>query len=505
MKYYHSYMDRQEISPERHQKLVDLEKPRKTPSRAWTRYGALAAWARYGALAACAVLILGAGAWALSANPGAQTDVGPHDTAPAPAAAQTEKPGPLQPDDAQAQAADGCDVAPTFVVHSWVPDDPMSFYVMPAINYQDVSYPPEVSASRAFAPGSFVVDLTLEDVQKLFWGPDGVPEACQTGTGRQDLPWALFWDGYALNGYAWYDGQGQFTELTIHGVKGESIFTLELRLGALPFSCLAFPDREASDVFGTPVTGWSWVHEVYRGQPPVYACGSEFMTGNNIGVRFENQNCGIDTEDRMSGERWFNALFVRQVLTGDGGLHLDHLMTYDDIPAWRDAAFDSLDQARQEADFAPYLPVAEPKGYNAYTGNKNFFARLSYQEGQQNMLFVRWSRGYDDVEVCVRFPEGDWSDSYEPVDINLPESYDTRLYAIPWWDTVPEEYRAGFYDVTFRAEDMTLAVVEARQIPRDTGGEGFRFNVLHPSGVVVSYYCNGVTAQEVWEMVENTL
>ena len=33
----------------------------------------------------------------------------------------------------------------------------------------------------------------------------------------------------------------------------------------------------------------------------------------------------------------------------------------------------------------------------------------------------------------------------------------------------------------------------------------FRFNVLHPNGVVVGYSCDGMTAQQVWELVKETL
>ncbi|MDE7054543.1 MAG: hypothetical protein K2O84_06960, partial [Oscillospiraceae bacterium] len=118
----------------------------------------------------------------------------------------------------------------------------------------------------------------------------------------------------------------------------------------------------------------------------------------------------------------FNALFVRQALTVGGGLYLDHLMINEAIPAWREETFDTLAQARQEADFAPYLPTAEPSGYG------EFYGRLSYQEGAQNMLFVRWNQGYDNVEVAVYRGE---NHSYNLADPARPETYDLRLYPIP--------------------------------------------------------------------------
>ena len=495
MKYYRSYMDRQKISVETHEKIMNLDVPRKAPHRPW---------AKYATLAACVVLIAGIGAWRLFPNlvPGPEADSPAAVITPAPE--QTAVVEPPQASEAQPiEPPDG------FVVNSPAEGDKLEFPMVPEISYQDISYTSELEASRAFTPGAFTVDLTMEDIQGIFWGPEGKPEPKHPKMEQGDLPWTLFWDGYTVHGYAWYDGQGQLTELTIWGEKERASFTLELRLGALPFSCVVDPDRETSQFNGVEIIGWSRVYDRDGDGLIDYICGSEFMTDNNIGVRFENRNSsmraeyGGSSDMELGGSCTFNALFVRQALAG--GLHLDHLMTADHIPAWRDEKFDTLEQARQETDFAPYLPESEPEGYSAYTGNKDFSARLSYQEGHQNTLFVRWSQGYDNVEVEVYFQEGTNTAHFKPVDINVPESYDTRLYAIPWCDSVPEEYQANFYSVTFRAEDMSLDTVKAREVPHDTGGVSFHFSVLHSNGVVVRYSCNGITAQQVWELVRETL
>lgn len=485
MRYYRSYMDRQEVSAGTHERLMNLRTERRAPRRPW---------AKYGALAACAVLIAGAGAWGLRPGPAPKPEGGPP-----PAAVST--PAPIE-----SEAADRpqIDDSQGFVVHSPAEEDPVNFFYMPGISFPDITGAPQADASRAFAPGSFTAELTMEDVQKIFWGPEGVPEAYSTEIGRQDLPWALFWDGYTVQGTAWYDGQGQLTELTIWGEKGRASFTLELRLGALPFTCCVDMSRDdaVSEFNGVEITGWSQVYDRDGDGETDYICGSEFMTDSGAGVRFVSRNNGR-TEDGVDGESWFNTLFVRQALTG--GLCLDHLMTAEHVPAWRDERFDTLEQARQEAEFAPYLPTAEPEGYGAYSGNKEFYGHLSYQEGNQNMLFVRWTRGYDSVEVAVCLPEGE-SGPVETIDISRPETYDTRLYEIPWCDSVPEEYISYFLSTpVFRAEDMSLAVVEARAVPHDTGGERFEFDVLHESGAVVRYSCDGMTARQVWELVEATL
>lgn len=501
MKYYRSYMDRQEVSAAVHNRLMNLDiSSPSTPSKSTRR-----PWAACGALAACAALVIGVGVWKLVPGSVPGPEAGPPAVVNTDAPAQTGTAGQIQLDDAQpVEAPEG------FVVRGSAESGKLMFPMVPAIAYQDAANIPEVAASRAFAPGTFTVELTKEDVQGIFWGPEGKPEAEHPKTEQGDLPWMLFWDGYTVHGIAWYDGQGQFTELTIWGEKGRASFSLELRLGALPFTCVVDMNRgdAASEFNGVEVAGWSKVYDRDGDGLTDYICGSEFMTENNIGVRFENQNSSMRAEYGggsdmdLGGSCTFNALFVRQALTG--GLHLDHLMTAGHIPAWRDETFDTLEQARQESEFAPYLPVSEPEGYSAYSGDKDFFARLSYQEGTQNMLFVRWSQGYDTVEIDVNFPEGGGA-SPETVDINVPESYDTRLYEIPWCDSVPAEYQNNFYSVTFRAEDMSLEAVEAREVPHDTGGASFHFDVLHTNGVVVSYSCDGMTARQVWELVEDTL
>ena len=129
---------------------------------------------------------------------------------------------------------------------------------------------------------------------------------------------------------------------------------------------------------------------------------------------------------------------------------------------------------------------------------------MTYQEGHEHVLWVRWSRGYDDVSISVYRPEGEpwWG---ETVDAANPASYDTRLYTIPWADSVPQEYRENFYSPDFRAEDMSLDIVRARGTAKDTGGMAYRFGVIHPGNILVKYDCSLLTAEEVWALVEATL
>ena len=485
MKQYKSYMDRQEISPAVHENLLNLEAGKKSARP----------WMKYGALAACAALIIGVGVWKLAPAPA--TTPNPPQSSGQFAAGYTPLPG-------EKDVVESDDL---FVVSSPAEGGKLAFPIIPDINYQDITDQSQLSsdASRAYLPGSFMTNLKKEDIQTIFWGPEGKPQADHPKTEQGDLPWMLFWDGYTLQGRALYDGQGQLMELWLWGEQDRASFELELCPGALPFTCCIDANRGdvISEFNGVSVAGWSQVYDRDGDGQDDYICGSEFMTKNDIGVRFVNRNSLMRAEYEqdgsmdLGGAQAFNALFVRQALT-DGGLYLDHLAENENIPAWREESFSTLAQARQEADFAPYLPTAEPKGYN------EFYGRLSYQEGHSNSLFVRWSRAgaYDDVEVAV-YRDGYYS--YNLVSPDQPETYDLSLYPIPWCDSVPEKYRETVDRPAFKAEDMSLAIVEARGREHDTGGMTYSFDVLHPDGTVVSYRCDGLTAAQVWAMVEETL
>lgn len=479
MKNYNSYMERQSISPEAHEALLNLKPGKRRSARPWVRYGALAA---------CAALIIGAGMWRLTSFP---PDSQTAQNALYPGIKDCYGPGETPPDTGDHPLATDKDSTGTADFHGFTVDSPaaeqyMNFYAMPAIRYPDITnrYEVDMALDWAYAQGSFRVELEKEDIQRVFWGSEGKPE-----TADGDLPWALFWDGYTLRGHVWYNPEGKLLNLYLAGEKSGDSFTLELCPGSMPPTCCIDMNQGdvISDVFGVSVAGWS---KVFGRNNDHYICGSEFMTKSDIGVRFQSGGGSLEDTAR------FNTLFVRQALTEDGGLYLDHLATAEHIPAWRDETFSTLAQARQEADFAPYLPKSDPEGY------EEFFGHLTYQEDRENTLHVGWSGHYNSVIINI-YREDTYS--YNLVSPDEPELYDLRLYPVPWCDSVPEEYHETVDRPAFRAEDMSLDIVEARWNENDTGGRIYSFDVLHPDGTVVFYRCGGMTAEQVWALVEPTL
>ena len=480
MKYYETYMDRQEMSPAGHEKLLELEPRAARPAGR--------PWGKWVALAACCALAVGLGVWRLAA-PGQPAGQLTSDSA-VPGQKDTYGPGETPP----GEQGDG------IVVEG--PDGAaLNFFALPYIAYPELEEGAAVDtspAALALPEGYFEETLTLADLQTIFWGPEGKPEGAEG-----DLPWPLDWGGYALSGRACYDGEGELLWLYVFGEHPDGpSFTLELRPGALPVSCLVEPGRTVTDVRGTEVTGWSRTYDRDGDGVDDVICGSEFMAGD-VGVRFETVVPADAAGDPVGACQLANTLLVRQALSDDGGLSLEALMTAEEVPDWRAETFDSLAQARQEAAFAPYLPRENPAGYG------EFFGRLEYQEGNYDLLWVRWSRGYQDVEVEVRLPEGEETTYYQLVDPAEPEAYDKRLYSIPWADSVPEEHRETVDHPMFRAEDMTRDLVEARAHFKTERGEPdawvIDFAVLHPEGAVVEYHCEGLTVDQVWAMVEDTL
>ena len=455
MNHYRTYMDRQQVSPGLHARLLALNR---APAR---RPG----WARPAALSACCALILGAALWQ-PASPG-------------------EAPGPLQTVPADPSPSGGGQAGPDFhgfLVEGDSPEGAQMFFAVPAIGYPLLSGV-EADSALCFPAGAFSLDLTEEQISLLLWGGE-VPE------GADSVPWSLFWNGFTLAGRAWYNGEGRLQLALLWGEHPDGRrFSIDLAPDGLPPSCEIPQGAETSQVLSSrwEVAGWRTV----RQGETVYE--SAFVAhGVGVRARFAVPE---------GGDSLLSDLFLGWACGETKGLSLAHLLESGEVPGWREENFGSLDDALREAAFAPYLPQSAPAGYGDFHGG------LTWREGTEHRLWVHWSRGLDDVLLSVSLPEGGsaLSGGEQPVDPDRPESYDLRLYSIPWCDSVPEEYQSTISCPTFRAADMGLPVVQARALLRDDRGDSgslsFSFQVLHENGALVRYDCQGLTAEQVWAMV----
>lgn len=149
-------------------------------------------------------------------------------------------------------------------------------------------------------------------------------------------------------------------------------------------------------------------------------------------------------------------------------------------------------ESRSREALGAYVPGVLPEGYvfeEAYT----------LPDASQANLTVCWTRGMDSIMLHLEKPEK----LPATVDVARRESYDQRLYEIPYGETVPEDYRESFWNPVFAAQDFTLEIVESRMKSYDDAGDTDtprgNFGVLYPDGVVVRFNGRG-TAQEIWEM-----
>lgn len=149
----------------------------------------------------------------------------------------------------------------------------------------------------------------------------------------------------------------------------------------------------------------------------------------------------------------------------------------------------SEEEARNTDIFGAHLPENLPAGYS-----------FESARGSDSGIAVIWTRGRDSIMISVSFAE---PESAATVDVKKPESYDVRLYEIPYGETVPEEYRQVFNDPLFAAEDLSLEVVRSRmKSVRDAGDTDTprgSFSVLYSDGVVLHFNGRG-SADEIWEM-----
>ena len=303
-----------------------------------------------------------------------------------------------------------------------------------------------VAADIALPDGHFQEDLTQEELAALF-GETGWWEAL----------------GWTLSGYAVYDGEGRLWQVFLSGSGGtDGAYTLwgtEVSAGRVHFDC----DGDDAEEFCYTLS---------------------FLRDETLGARLE-----VTDENSATGQALVESILAR-LLDPDRPVCLDFL-TPEEIPAWRSEEL-TLPEARQEADFAAYLPEDVPEGFQ-WEG-----AWLDMGQGRYE-LTLNWSRDSADLSITVdRMPELRQSCF---ADLNDPATYDLRLYPVPRGESIPEAYWDSVQDPIFPAEAMTRDLLEARAEGWDGTGSSFQFQSLYPDGVLVRYRAT-MSLSELWLLLE---
>ena len=244
MKRYTDYMDSLEVSDTLHEKLKNLEEPKKKPRP----------WARYGAAAAALVLMAGAAAWGLSRGQGGwgalmesfrpASEVAPENAEiPAP----FPNPDIAFEDDPYAPAnrtGGGYEVR-----FGEGPDSMVAYYLLPYLEWADASALSQASMDYVLAPLDAVQrDATWDDVQ-IFAG------------GEKAMADHLLWDeGMNWSGTLWFleDGTPCAAALNTGYVNWGYGFrlSLEVMYGSEVPSCVVLPAEyyETSQWQGVKIT-----------------------------------------------------------------------------------------------------------------------------------------------------------------------------------------------------------------------------------------------------------
>ena len=486
MKNYVSYMDRQTVSKDLHSRLLALNAGTKAEKRSAVR------WPRYAAAAACCLLIAGLGIWKLC-QPG-QESLYVSDVAVPDPAGVTD---PVNPTAAPA-ASVAADKAETPVLNGFAVKGgeagATQFVAVPYVAYPDLTGKPAMAGDMAWPEGSYTVELTEDEICTILWGSaERYAYAMENGL---NVPWMLFWDGFIVRGSAVYDGTGALLEADLQGLDelGRE-FYIQFAPNSVPATDVIVSGAKKGEWAGTEYEAWSFRRDRVGKADTRYIFT---LLSGDVGVR--SSFLIPDDAKKVDGEPGpLSDLFLRWCCSTDVELTLEHLLTNADVPAYRHVAFERYADALAEVQFSPYLPETEPAGFAFEDGE------LRYQEGNYNQLWLSWIKGYDIVTIHVEYPEDGSDYGRSPVDAANPAAYDVRLYEIPWCDSVPEAYREDMFCPTFRAEDMSRELIDARETAKDTGGSHFLFRVLHENGVLVSYDCSGISADGVWELVKDSL
>lgn len=168
-----------------------------------------------------------------------------------------------------------------------------------------------------------------------------------------------------------------------------------------------------------------------------------------------------------------------------------------DLGCPKDAAKEvTEEEARNWLPFGAKIPQNLPSGYVFES------ARINEQE---QYVTVCWSRGMDSIMITVSQVE---ADAIDTVDTSKPETYDERLYEIPYGETVPIEYFQIFQDPVFDIKDMThdtgLELIRSRMISYQDAGDTDTprgtFSILYSDGMLLRFNGRG-TPEEIWNML----
>lgn len=170
-----------------------------------------------------------------------------------------------------------------------------------------------------------------------------------------------------------------------------------------------------------------------------------------------------------------------------------------EIPEMRNEAL-TQDEARADTDFGAFLPTSIPAGLG-------FGDARRVVDQHNNWLTADWHEPWN-ASISWHVAAANEHHIETLVSIHDREKFDVSLYTIPWMDSVPRELIAYVSNPVFLADEITLEAIQARALISGRAGDwaspSINFGVLF-GDIAVQINSNGLTPEEVWEMLSDLL
>jgi hypothetical protein len=246
-------------------------------------------------------------------------------------------------------------------------------------------------------------------------------------------------------------------------------------------------ETKASDVFGTAVTaGYFETKPNSKGLRNVIY----FATFKLSDVAYYVELAGTEAEKEVVKNEISEIIGL---LIEGGTIDLD--LFHPVVPELRNDSL-SLDEARADADFGPYIPETLPKGFGFENANR-------FINQERNTLFVNWTKGMSSISWQVSLLKD--NDKTRITSVTDTKNYDLALYPIPRADSVPDELREIVGNPIFLIDELTLDTVRARSYQvSDSGdeqGPRMQFSVLYQD-VLVELSVKGVSPEVMFDILQ---
>lgn len=285
MNRYRNYMDRITAPASLHEKLLVGEPPRHRRNR----------YAPAFALAAACCLLVVVGLW--------QPWRGTLSQNVSPTAGAASTPASIQTDQEH-----------TLYVEDPFQGQPHGFFNVTGLAFPDCTNSEAIMVDYGPSGDWFMEQMPAQDIITTLGGED-------------EVPWVLCWSGFGLDGQVIYLEDGSVWNAAIHGIQGETEFTLTLWPGQYPLLSPIYGDAVTEDVKGLAVTSWSTCYDSDGDDLDEYTYHVDFQY-EDLGVSFTVTGSDFDPANWLAcvlaqyGYDSFTTEHLVSRTDGEGFLHL---------------------------------------------------------------------------------------------------------------------------------------------------------------------------------------